>query len=161
MLTPSLRPADRIAKRRGLLNDEPTIRPTATVVALVLAKLERRLELPVLLEDRLGLDHPLEHRRALALELAVLAGGIPIIAGAGDRALDGRSHFMKRAGDRAGDVERGAANRSNVLRRDQRQREQDEADDDPGDDREEAEEQPVLRSTRPAGTRGRHRLGPR
>ena len=30
--TPSLVPADRIAKRRALLKDEPTIRPTATVV---------------------------------------------------------------------------------------------------------------------------------
>ena len=37
--------------------------------------------------------------------------------------------------------------------------EQDQADDDPGNDREEAEEQPILRPARPAGTRGRHRLG--
>ena len=77
MRTPSLVPADRIANRRGLLNEEPTIRPTAIVVALVLAQLQRRLELPVLLEDRLGLDHPLEHRLALALELGVLAARRP------------------------------------------------------------------------------------
>ncbi len=70
MRTPSWLPADRIAKRRGLLNDEPTIRPTAIVVALVLAQLKRRLELLVLLEDRLGLDHPAKHRLALALQLA-------------------------------------------------------------------------------------------
>ena len=85
--TPSLAPADRIAKRRGLLNEEPTMRPTATVLALVLAQLERRLELPVLLEDRLGFDHPLKHRLALALQLGVLARGIPVIAGAGEHAL--------------------------------------------------------------------------
>ena len=32
--TPSLAPADRIAKRRGLLNEEPTIRPVAIVSRL-------------------------------------------------------------------------------------------------------------------------------
>ena len=32
--TPSAAPADRIAKRRGLLKEEPTIRPVAMVVAL-------------------------------------------------------------------------------------------------------------------------------
>ena len=62
---PSFAPADRIAKRRGLLNEEPTIRPTATVFRCVLAQLQRSLELQILLEDRLGLDHPLEHRAVL------------------------------------------------------------------------------------------------
>ena len=77
------------------------MRPTATVSAFMLAQLERRLELVVLLEDRLRFDHPLQHRLALALELGVLAGGIPIIAGAGDQPARGRGHFVKRAGDRA------------------------------------------------------------
>ena len=43
--TPSLVPADRMAKRRGLLNDEPTIRPDGDGLQLVLAKLKYRLEL--------------------------------------------------------------------------------------------------------------------
>ena len=58
------------------------MRPVGDRVLLVLAQLQRRLQLLVLLEDRLGLDHPLEHRLALALQLGVLAGGVPIIAGA-------------------------------------------------------------------------------
>ena len=67
--TPSPAPTDRIANRRGLLNEEPTIRPTAIALRLALAKLQRGLELPVLLDDRLGLDHPLEHRVRSRLSL--------------------------------------------------------------------------------------------
>ena len=62
------------------------MRPVAIVVRSRSRSCERGLELLVLLEDRLGFDHALEHRLALALELAVLAGGIPIIARAGDEA---------------------------------------------------------------------------
>ncbi len=60
--TPSLIPTERMAKRRGLSKDEPTIRPAATASPVSFAKAERGLELAVLLEDRLGLDHPLQHR---------------------------------------------------------------------------------------------------
>ena len=53
------------------------------------ASCSARLELLVFLEDRLGLDHPPQHRAALALQLGILVGGVPIIAGAADQPGDG------------------------------------------------------------------------
>ncbi len=50
----------------------------------MLAQLERGLQLEVLLEDRFRLDHPLEHRVVLPLEIAILVNRIPIVAGAGN-----------------------------------------------------------------------------
>ena len=50
----------------------------------MLAKLEHGLELAILLEDGLRLDHPPKHCLALALELGVLAGGVPIISRPGE-----------------------------------------------------------------------------
>ena len=65
----------------------------------VLAELQRSLELHILLEDCLGLDHPLEHAVRLSLELAILARGMPIVAGTGDHAFGRRRHFMKKAAE--------------------------------------------------------------
>jgi hypothetical protein len=87
----------------------------------MLAKLERGFELAVLLEDRFGLDHPLQHHLAVALELGVLVSGVPIVAGAADQPARGRIHFMKRGGDRARHVERGTAQTGEGLRGNQRQ----------------------------------------
>ena len=78
--TPSCVPTERIANRRGLLKEEPTIRPVAIVPRSC-------LELPVLLKDRLGFDHSPKHRLALQLQLGILVGGVPIIAGARKQAF--------------------------------------------------------------------------
>ena len=104
------------------------MRPGGDRVRLRLAKPERGLELAVFLGDRLGLDHPLEHRLAVALELAVLARRVPIIACAVATRPVAVDYFMERRCDRAGDVERGAANALESARCDQRNGEQDEAD---------------------------------
>src|SRR4029078_8209671 len=97
---------------------------------LMLAQLEHGLQLLVLLEDRLGLDHPAKHRLALALELGILARRGPIIACAAVQALGGCRYFMQAPGYRGGDVERGAANTVELLRDDQRHGEQAPADED-------------------------------
>jgi len=98
---------------------------------------------------------------ALAMALAVLPRRVPIISGARSQPPGCRGHLMKGACDRAGDVERSAAQAVKGLGSNQRNDEQDETEDDARDHRQETEEQPVLRSPRPAGTRGRHRLFPR
>jgi hypothetical protein len=128
--------------------------------ALMLPQLECGLELFVLEEDGFSFDHPLQHCLPLALELGILARGVPVVAGARKDAFCRGCDLMERSGDGAGHVERRSANGVERLRGNQREGEEDDADDNAGDHRKKAEEEPVLGPPRPAGTRGRHRSGP-
>ena len=92
------------------------MRPTATVSRACWRSWSAAFELEVLLEDRFRLDHPLEHRVVLALEIAILANRIPIVAGAGDQAFSGGGDLVEGAGDGPGDVERGSAQLIERLR---------------------------------------------
>ena len=87
--TPSLVPTERTAKRRGLSNEEPTTRPAATASRLRSRSCSAAFSCWFSSRMAARLDHPPHQRRALALELAVLVGRIPIIAGAADQPGDG------------------------------------------------------------------------
>ena len=70
---------------RAARSEEPTMRPVATAARLRSRSCSAAFSCRFSWSDRLGLDHPPQHRCALALELAVLARRVPIIAGAADQ----------------------------------------------------------------------------
>src|SRR5690606_18175747 len=121
---------------------------------------KRGLELAVFLGEGLGADQDAPELGALGLELGVLAGGVPVIAGAADQPLKGRADFRQRAGYRRSGVERRAAHGRVAVWSDERQDQQDEAGDQSRDGRQEAEEEAILRPPRPAGAWSRRRGHP-
>ena len=146
------REAARALVRRA---DQPSRRDR---IRSLLAKLERGLQLPVLLDDGAGHDQLLSHQVALALQLAVLVGRVPIIARARGESLDGRGHLMERDCQRRRCVESEALEVLEGAWRGDREGQQDEPYRQARDGRNEAEEQPVLRASGPARARRRHRL---
>ncbi len=96
--TPSTVPAERMAKRRGLLKEEPTMRPVGDRRSgYVRASCSAALQLAVFLRDRFGFDDPLQHQLAFVLQLRVLVRSVPIIAGAAEHAADRRRDRSKAA----------------------------------------------------------------
>ena len=93
--TPSLVPTEMIANRRGLSNEEPTTRPAATASRLCSRSCSAAFSCWFSSRIAARLDHPAHQRRTVALQLGVLVGGVPIIAGAADQPGNGGRHLAQ------------------------------------------------------------------